>query len=123
MTNPDDNSGVFVRFPDPGADPFNAVREGYEVQIDDMGVPDGATIHKTGAIYDVQAPSAAGAKPAGEWNSFQIRIVGQRYDVTLNNKQVITNFIGSRSTRGFIGLQNHLAKDKVFFRNIVVTPV
>jgi hypothetical protein len=30
-----DNSGVFIRFPDPGQDPWIAVRDGYEVQIYD----------------------------------------------------------------------------------------
>src|SRR5215469_4584377 len=32
-----DNSGVFIRFSDPGADPWNAVKTGYEIQIDDFG--------------------------------------------------------------------------------------
>ena len=30
-----DNSGVFVRFPDPDDNPNIAVRESYEIQIDD----------------------------------------------------------------------------------------
>ena len=37
ITQIGDNSGIFIRFPDPNGDPFNAVREGYEVQIDDLG--------------------------------------------------------------------------------------
>ena len=49
--------------------------------------------------------------------------VRQTYNVTLNGQRVIVNFEGNRSPRGFIGLQNHLPKDVVFFRNIVVTPV
>ena len=36
-----DNSGVFVRFPNPGNDPYVAVRYGYEIQIDDLAQPDG----------------------------------------------------------------------------------
>ena len=48
----DDNSGVFVRFPDPDDDPQIAVNNGYEIQIDDLGKPDGEGIHKTGAIYN-----------------------------------------------------------------------
>lgn len=35
VSNEEDNSGVFVRFPDPDGNPNNPVREGYEIQIDD----------------------------------------------------------------------------------------
>ena len=35
VSDESDNSGVFVRFPDPDNNPNNAVREGYEIQIDD----------------------------------------------------------------------------------------
>jgi choline dehydrogenase-like flavoprotein len=123
ITQTGDNSGIFIRFPDPNGDPFNAVREGYEVQIDDLGNPDGALFHKTGAIYDVQPPLVLAANPPGQWNTYVIRVVGQTYNVTLNGQPVIANFVGNRSSRGFIGLQNHLPKDVVFFRNIVVTPL
>ena len=123
ITQTGDNSGIFIRFPDPNGDPFNAVREGYEVQIDDLGNPDGTMIHKTGAIYDVQPPLTLPSHAANSWNTYVIRVVGQAYNVTLNGTAVITDFTGNRSTRGFIGLQNHLPKDVVFFRNIVVTPL
>ena len=123
ITQTGDNSGIFVRFPDPNGDPFNAVREGYEIQIDDLGNPDGAMIHKTGAIYDAQPPLALPSNTPSNWNTYVIRVVGQTYNVTLNGTPVITNFTGNRSTRGFIGLQNHLPKDVVFFRNINVTPL
>ena len=36
-----DNSGIFIRFSDPGTDPWNAVKTGYEIQIDDLALPDG----------------------------------------------------------------------------------
>jgi len=32
-TKPDDNSGVFIRIPEPPRDPWQAVHTGYEVQI------------------------------------------------------------------------------------------
>jgi choline dehydrogenase-like flavoprotein len=123
ITQSGDNSGIFIRFPDPDGDPFNAVREGYEVQIDDLGNPDGAMIHKTGAIYDAEPPLATPSHAPNNWNTYLIRVIGQTYNVTLNGTPVITDFTGNRSTRGFIGLQNHLPKDVVFFRNIVVTPL
>ncbi|WP_420810689.1 ThuA domain-containing protein, partial [Jiangella asiatica] len=46
----DDNSGVFVGFPDPGTDPWLAVNQGHEVQIDATDAPD----RTTGAIYAFQ---------------------------------------------------------------------
>jgi hypothetical protein len=50
-----DNSGVFLRFPDPGDDPSVAVNRGYEVQIyDDQG----GDPQKAGALYGFRAPGA-----------------------------------------------------------------
>ena len=34
------------------------------------------------------------------------------------NHQKVIEFIGNRSLKGYIGLQNHDAKSKVSFRNI-----
>src|SRR6476661_5377406 len=45
----EDNSGVFVRFPDPGNDPWVAVKEGYEIQICDTEKG-----KQTGSIYNFQ---------------------------------------------------------------------
>ena len=111
----DDNSGVFVRFPDPGNDPWVAVNGGYEVQIDDVGAPDGAMIHKTGAVYNFAAPTEVATNPVGEWNVYEIHAVGQGYRVILNGVEV-TDFTGSRSTKGYLGLQNH--NGTVTFRNV-----
>ena len=124
-----DNSGIFVRFPEPvslqfpAGDPWIAINEGYEIQIDDDGAPSGNIIHKTGAIYGIQAPSTVASNPPGQWNTFVISVIGQTYNVTLNGQQVITNFVGNRSNRGHVGLQNHLPKDQVFFRKVAVTPL
>lgn len=128
VTKKSDNSGIFVRFPAPtvpneaGGDPQVAINQGYEIQIDDEGAPDGAMIHKTGAIYSVQPPDKIASKQPGEWNTFLIRVEGQIYNVTLNGEPVVTNFKGNRSMRGHIGLQNHSPEDRVFFRNIIATP-
>ena len=68
-----DNSGIFVRFSDPDYDPMIAVNTGYEIQIDDMAMPDGNPLHKTGAIYNFAAPlNADVSKPIGQWNIFDI---------------------------------------------------
>lgn len=123
VTNKIDNSGIFVRFPAPDGDPRVAIDQGYEIQIDDEGAPDGDMIHKTGAIYNVQPPTRIASRPPGEWNRFVIRVEGQFYNVSLNREPVVTNFRGNRSAQGYIGLQNHSPKDQVYFRNVVATPL
>jgi hypothetical protein len=111
-----DNSGVFVRFPDPDDNPNIAVRKGYEVQIDNRA---GNRIHQTGAIYDFAAPSKIVSKPPGQWNTMEIQTLGQSYTVIINGQKV-TEFTGSRTTEGHIGLQAHDDKSKVSFRNIMI---
>jgi len=91
-----DNSGVFIRF----ADAWNAML-GYEIQIDDLALPDGKAEHKTGAIYDIIPPVTLASKHVGEWNTFEIHAVGQNYTVILNKITVILKF------SGYIGIQNH----------------
>jgi hypothetical protein len=114
-----DNSGVFVRFPDPDDNPNVAVREGYEIQIDDRA---GDPIHQTGAIYDFVAPSKAVSKPPGQWNTMEIQVLSQSYTVIINGQKV-TEFTGSRMTEGYVGLQAHDDKSKVSFRNILIKEV
>jgi choline dehydrogenase-like flavoprotein len=128
----DDNSGVFIRFPDPNSKGYDntafvGVNFGFEVQIDELGAPDGAAIHKTGAIYNepIQTLTQQPAKPLGEWNEYEIRVQGQTYTVLLNGTQV-TTFQNTNPNRGlpstpttpsFIGLQVYPGKH-VAFRNI-----
>jgi hypothetical protein len=126
VSNISDNSGVFVRFPNPFTDPNIAIEYGYEIQIDDIGSPDGKPIHRTGAIYNYKGPSSTKTKSSskqsavGRWNTFEIIVIQQSYSVTLNKEKVVTNFIGNRSLEGFIGLQNHDDRSKVYFRNIMI---
>jgi hypothetical protein len=113
-----DNSGVFIRFLDPGADPWNAVKTGYEIQIDDLALLERRAEHKTGAIYDIVPPVTLASKQVGEWNTFEIHAIGQNYTVILNEITVIPKFLGNRLIKGHIGIQNHDAKSHVLFRNI-----
>src|SRR5215208_870116 len=46
------NSGIFVRFPDPGNDPWVAIKEGYEIQICDTEKG-----NETGSIYNFKRSS------------------------------------------------------------------
>ena len=118
-----DNSGVFIRFSDPDNDPWIAVNTGYGIQIDDLALPDGDPVHKTGAIYNFVAPSKPGSKPVGGWNTFEIEASNQKYGVILNGKRVISEFIGNRLTEGYIGIQNHDADSHVSFKNIMIKEV
>ncbi|HEY6884614.1 MAG TPA: DUF1080 domain-containing protein [Nitrososphaeraceae archaeon] len=121
-----DNSGIFVRFPNPDNDPMIAVNNGYEIQIDDLAMPDGNPIHNTGAIYGFAAPfyssKQIASKEVGQWNRFEIKVVDQSYSVILNNI-LITKFVGNRSLQGYIGLQNHDSKSTVSFKNIMIKEI
>jgi type 1 glutamine amidotransferase len=115
----DDNSGVFIGFP-PSSDPWSAVNNGYEVQIDATDAPD----RTTGAVYtfkaaDIAARDAA-LNPPGEWNTFELLVQGERLQVFLNGVKIndFTNTDSARSLAGHVGIQNHGASDEVSFRNV-----
>ncbi|MEU4143762.1 ThuA domain-containing protein [Streptomyces parvulus] len=116
----DDNSGVFLGFP-ASDDPWSAVNNGYEIQIDATDSPD----RTTGSVYgfrsaDIAARDAA-LNPPGEWNTYELRVTGERLEIFLNGRKIndFTNTDPARSLRqGHIGLQNHGAGDEVSFRNI-----
>ncbi len=126
-----DNSGVFVRFPDPDSKGYIntawvGVHFGFEVQIDASGP---TPITRTGAIYDepAQVRNEIAANPPGTWNDFEIQVQGQHYTVKLNGVQV-SDFQNPHADRGlpttpkapsYIGLQAYPGK-RVQFRNIRV---
>jgi type 1 glutamine amidotransferase len=116
----DDNSGVFVGFP-ASDDPWSAVNNGYEVQIDASDAPD----RTTGAVYSFQSADIRkrdrALNPPGEWNTYEIRVEGERLRVYLNGVKIndFTNTDPARSLRdGHVGIQNHGAEDQVSFRDI-----
>ncbi|MFZ4152095.1 lectin [Streptomyces pseudogriseolus] len=116
----DDNSGVFLGFP-ASDDPWSAVDNGYEIQIDATDTAD----RTTGSVYgfksaDLAARDAA-LNPPGEWNTYELRVTGERLEIFLNGRKIndFTNTDPARSLRqGHIGLQNHGDGDEVSFRNI-----
>ncbi len=116
-----DNSGVFIRTPGPAAANAlqAAVDQGHEVQIDDVGAPDGAAIHRTGAVYALQGPTGFPISPLGAWNTYLIEAKGQQISVTLNGTQV-NFYTSSRSPSGSIALQAHDFPSRVQFRNLQV---
>ncbi|MFI1722450.1 ThuA domain-containing protein [Streptomyces sp. NPDC020489] len=116
----DDNSGVFLGFP-ASDDPWSAVNNGYEIQIDATDAAD----RTTGAVYgfksaDLAARDAA-LNPPGEWNTYELRVTGERLEIFLNGSKIndFTNTDPARSLQqGHIGIQNHGDGDEVAFRNI-----
>jgi hypothetical protein len=142
----DDNSGVFIRIPEPPKDPWQAVHTGYEVQIlenfpahyerSEHHKAQGDDWHTTGALYSIS--KATGGRPqkkAGEWNTLEIALRGPRTTVTLNGVEV-TDYKegqpvparehdyepirGPRPDRGYIGIQNHHEPQTVEFKEISV---
>ena len=111
------DSGVFLRFPDPGNDPWDAVKRGHEMEIGDPNPKD--PTWRTGSIYPFQASSEANTKPLGEWNQYEITCVGQRYIVRINGK-TLTDWTDptARTTHGHIGLQNYNDDKTVRHRNL-----
>jgi len=64
------------------------LRGRYEVQIlDDYGKP--ANTHGNGALYSRILPAENASKPAGEWQTYDIRLVGRQVTVVLNGKKII----------------------------------
>ncbi|MBI4605751.1 MAG: DUF1080 domain-containing protein [Planctomycetes bacterium] len=102
QVDPGADSGIFVRFPDPGDDPWVAVHQGYEVEIGEDRVFEGGT----GSIYSFQAPSALPLRPAGSWNEYEVACIGHEYSVVLNGR-LINRYRGSRGLKGYVGLQNY----------------
>jgi type 1 glutamine amidotransferase len=116
----DDNSGIFVGFP-ASDDPWSAVNNGYEIQIDATDAPD----RTTGSVYSFQSADIKkrdrALNPPGEWNTYEIRVEGERLRIWLNGVKIndFTNTDPARSLRdGHIGIQNHGADDQVSFRDI-----
>ncbi|HWC97612.1 MAG TPA: DUF1080 domain-containing protein [Candidatus Sulfopaludibacter sp.] len=64
------------------------LRGRYEVQIlEDYGKP--VNTHGAAALYSRVAPSVNASKPAGEWQSYDIRLVGRQLTVVFNGTKVL----------------------------------
>ena len=114
---PNGNSGVYLR-------------DKYELQIfDSFGKPPDQS--GCGALYKRIAPAVNAAKPAGEWQAFDITFIGQRLTVVHNGKKVLDNVetgpkgTGAASERldspGPLRLQGD--HEAVSFRNVRLRPL
>jgi hypothetical protein len=110
------NSGVYLR-------------GRHEVQIeDDYGQqPDS---HRFSGVYGFISPSEIAAKPAGQWQTYDITLIGRMVTVIANGKMVICNQEIPGITGGAIDSNEgepgpiYLQGDHgpVEYRNIVITP-
>lgn len=114
------NSGIFVRFPEKSDDPMYSVNNGYEIQICDCDK--NGLMYETGAIYSFHPAAKIASKDAGEWNLYQITVVGQHYTIVLNGEKV-NEFDGERGLEGYIGLQNHDPISRASFRHVRVKEI
>jgi hypothetical protein len=112
---PHSNSGVYLR-------------GRYEIQIlDDPSLATDAL--GCGALFSRIAPSVDATKRAGEWQTFDITLVGRKLDVVLNGKTIV-DAVAEGITGGAINpfedepgpLMLQGDHGKVRFRNVVVTP-
>jgi len=134
MSNEKGNSGVFIRVPtEPVSEP-GAANAGIEVQIDDRD----NDWHCTGTLYSMTKAMARASKPAGEWNTMEIKLEGPRTVVTVNGVTV-TDYDGvspvpekvkpyepdrhPRAESGYIGVQNHDNQSVISFKEISVRPL
>jgi hypothetical protein len=76
---PKSNSGVYLR-------------GRYEIQILDDPEMTGDT-HGCGALYSRVAPSKDATKPAGQWQTYDITLVGRELSVVLNGEEIVSTTV------------------------------
>lgn len=110
------NSGVYLR-------------GRYEVQIEDNFGRDPEK-HLMGAIYGFLTPSEMAAKEAGEWQTYDITLIGRKVNIVANGKTIICNQEIPGITGGALDSREgeagpiYLQGDHgpIEYRNIVITP-
>jgi hypothetical protein len=105
------------------------LRGRYEVQIlEDFGQE--PSTHTNGALYSRVAPKVNPSKPANEWQTFDVRLVGRHVTIVVNGKEVVKTMIegltaiatnADEGEPGPLALQGD--HGPVEFRKIVVTPL
>ena len=119
---------VEFRFPR-GSNSGVYLRGRHEVQIeDDFGM--GPDSHRFSGVYGFIAPSEIAARPAGQWQAYDITLVGRMVTVAANGKIVICNqeipgitggaLDSDEGTPGPLYLQGD--HGPIEYRNIVITP-
>ena len=81
------NSGVYLR-------------GRYEVQIEDPGTRTELGPHDIGGVYGVVAPNANAARAPGEWQTYDITLVGRHVTIVLNGRTVVSEQVIAGPTGG-----------------------
>jgi hypothetical protein len=120
---------IEVNYP-PGSNSGIYLRGRYEIQVQDDYGKEPHSRH-LGGVYGHLTPTENAAKPAGEWQVFDITLLGRWVTIVLNEKTVIDHqeipgitggALDSREGEpGPIMLQGD--HGPVSYRNIVITPV
>lgn len=106
------------------------LRGRYELQVlDDFGKPPEKTGHM--AIYGWTAPAVNASKAAGEWQTMEAVLVGNRVSVTLNGQKVHDNAEIQAITGGALDADETAPgplliqgdHNRVSYRRILVTPI
>jgi hypothetical protein len=85
MTPENSNSGFYLR-------------GRHEIQILGDYKSGQATISGNGSIYNFKAPDKFVTKPAGEWQTVEATIIGDRITVTMNGVKIHDNVVCDRAT-------------------------
>lgn len=105
------------------------LRGRYEVQVTD-GKGMEPSVGELGAVYGFISPSEMMAKEPGEWQSFDVTLIGRMITLDVNGKRVITNQEIPGITGGALDSNEgepgplYIQGDHgpVEYRNIVITP-
>lgn len=93
--------GIYFRYPGSG----DIYEKSYKIHLaNDAGVkPD---VYSSGALFAISAADLNPVKPAGEWNTTTIRVVGSTVTVTINDKRANRANLGSSKVpdKGYVGL-------------------
>lgn len=76
------------------------LRGRHEIQILDDGDAKQPSITSNGSIYNFAAPSKMASRKAGEWQTVDATIVGNKVTVILNGEKIIDNLTVDRPTGG-----------------------
>jgi 3-keto-disaccharide hydrolase len=114
---PDSNSGVYLR-------------GRYEVQVETDSIQEPPS-HHTGGVYGFLAPSPEMPRKPGEWQSFDITLIGRNITVVQNGQTIIHDQEIPGITGGALDSHEEMPgpiylqgseKGHVAYRNIVITP-
>lgn len=131
LLTPGANNGLGIHYPGEG----DGAHTGMELQVLDNGAEkyeDLEDYQFHGSLYNLAPAKKEGLKPAGEWNSQRVKVLGPEVTVILNGVEILKANLdeleaahpkheGVKRRSGQIGFLGH--GDKVSFKNIRILEV